>query len=499
MKKLTIIITILVSSFTVFGQWDGPNAGNMYYNGGNVGIGTSSPSGSISSNQTGLHILDDNVSFLSLQSTAGVGKKYTLYSSAAGSLVFQDASSSVARGLIDVNGNWGIGVTDPSAKLSVDGFVKVQGADGRLMLENASANSSIYLKNSGTSTQRKFEIMYGPTSKFVMDNNGNVGIGTTSPSGSISSNQTGLHVMNDNVSYLSLESTAGVGKKYTLFSSAAGSLVFQDASSSEARGLIDVNGNWGIGVADPQAKLSVDGFVKVQGADGRMMLENASANSSIYLKNSGASSQRKFEILYGTTSKFVMDNNGNVGIGTTAPSGSISSNQTGLHVMNDNVSYLSLESTASVGKKYTLYSSASGSLVFQDASNAKTRGIIDIDGNWGIGVTNPDTKLVVDGTITSEEIILKDVDGADFVFEEDYDLRSLEETEKFIQANKHLPEIPSAAEMAEEGLEIKEMNILLLQKVEELTLHLIEQNKQNQSQQAEIEVLKAKIDQLEKK
>ena len=65
----------------------------------------------------------------------------------------------------------------------------------------------------------------------------------------------------------------------------------------------------------------------------------------------------------------------------------------------------------------------------------------------------------------------------DFVFEPDYKLRSLEETERFVKANRHLPEIPSAEEIRKDGMNLTEMNLKLLQKVEELTLHAIEQEK----------------------
>ncbi|MCR9254013.1 MAG: hypothetical protein NXI20_26620, partial [bacterium] len=87
-------------------------------------------------------------------------------------------------------------------------------------------------------------------------------------------------------------------------------------------------------------------------------------------------------------------------------------------------------------------------------------------------------------------------EGPDYVFEEDYNLRSLEETEEYIKANKHLPEVPSAKVMESEGLNLKEMNLMLLQKIEELTLHQIEQNKSLKSAFEKIESLENEIEQL---
>jgi len=112
------------------------------------------------------------------------------------------------------------------------------------------------------------------------------------------------------------------------------------------------------------------------------------------------------------------------------------------------------------------------------------------NGNVGIGKKTPSAKLHVNGKIISEEIVVENVSGADFVFEDDYDLRSLEETEAFIKENKHLPEIPSAAAMAEDGLGLKKMNILLLQKIEEMTLHQIDLLKKIEALAEEVEALK---------
>jgi hypothetical protein len=123
------------------------------------------------------------------------------------------------------------------------------------------------------------------------------------------------------------------------------------------------------------------------------------------------------------------------------------------------------------------------------------------NGNIGIGTDAPDQKLTVKGTIHTKEVkvdLNSPLDGPDYVFESDYDLTPLSEVEAYVKANKHLPEVPSANEMYDEGLNLKEMNLLLLKKVEELTLHLIEleksmanANKRIEIQQKEITVLQA--------
>ena len=84
----------------------------------------------------------------------------------------------------------------------------------------------------------------------------------------------------------------------------------------------------------------------------------------------------------------------------------------------------------------------------------------------------------------AKEIKVTTTPTADFVFEEDYNLPKLEDVEKHIKEKKHLPEIASAKEMEKEGVNIGEFQIKLLQKIEELTLYSIEQNK-NLKEQAE--------------
>lgn len=124
------------------------------------------------------------------------------------------------------------------------------------------------------------------------------------------------------------------------------------------------------------------------------------------------------------------------------------------------------------------------------------------NGKIGIGTERPDELLTVKGKIHTQEVLV-DLEGAvapDYVFESYflgaselkplYRLRSLEELESFIAKNHRLPGLPSASEMEKEGLALKEMNLLLLEKIEELTLYTLQQQK-------EIETLKEKVSQLE--
>jgi hypothetical protein len=136
--------------------------------------------------------------------------------------------------------------------------------------------------------------------------------------------------------------------------------------------------------------------------------------------------------------------------------------------------------------------STSGRPEFQLYNNT----IVANDGKVGIGSANPDEKLTVKGKIHAEEIRVDLLVPADYVFEKyytgastlkaDYVMPSLAEVEKFTKANNHLPNVPSAQEIKDNGLQLGEMSNVLLQKVEELTLYIIEQNKK-------IEALEAKV------
>lgn len=100
-------------------------------------------------------------------------------------------------------------------------------------------------------------------------------------------------------------------------------------------------------------------------------------------------------------------------------------------------------------------------------------------GNMGIGTTDTKGyKLAVNGKIRTQEIKVEAANWPDYVFAKDYKLPSLQETEQHIKDKGHLPGIPSAEEVKANGVDLGEMNVKLLQKIEELTLHLIEVKKE---------------------
>lgn len=112
-------------------------------------------------------------------------------------------------------------------------------------------------------------------------------------------------------------------------------------------------------------------------------------------------------------------------------------------------------------------------------------------------VFNNNGNVAVSGKLEATEVKVTQSPTADFVFEETYELPKLEDVEKHIKEKKHLPEIASAKEMEKDGVNVGEFQIKLLQKIEELTLYTIEQNKLNKIQTEEIKNQKEKIKQLE--
>ena len=111
--------------------------------------------------------------------------------------------------------------------------------------------------------------------------------------------------------------------------------------------------------------------------------------------------------------------------------------------------------------------------------------VIKPSGNVGIGTTKPDSELSVNGKIHTKEVKVNLVGWSDFVFYDDYKLPTLTEVETHIKENGHLKDIPSAKEVAKNGILLGEMDSKLLQKIEELTLYTIQQEKKIKVLEAE--------------
>ncbi|RWU09963.1 hypothetical protein [Pedobacter chitinilyticus] len=131
--------------------------------------------------------------------------------------------------------------------------------------------------------------------------------------------------------------------------------------------------------------------------------------------------------------------------------------------------------------------------------------LADGNSNVGIGTLTPKEKLSVNGKIRAKEIKVELANWPDYVFEEGYQNQSLAEIEQFIKQNKHLPGVPTAKQVEQEGVELGEMNKVLLKKIEELTLHLIEKEKKLdqfntdlKKRDEAIEALISRIEKLEK-
>ncbi len=133
--------------------------------------------------------------------------------------------------------------------------------------------------------------------------------------------------------------------------------------------------------------------------------------------------------------------------------------------------------------------------VFEVATDDKRVFCIRGNGNIGIGNPNPTEMLDVAGNIKANTIKVAkfEVVVPDYVFEKDYKLESLEKVERFVQKNKHLPEIPSAKEINKNGMDLADMNLRLLRKVEELTLYSIAQAKDLEALRKEVRAMKVPV------
>jgi hypothetical protein len=230
-------------------------------------------------------------------------------------------------------------------------------------------------------------------------------------------------------------------------------------------------------------------------------------------------------VSYGQTNS--LPASGNIGIGTTSPSAPLHisrgtatnayptstsvGNVMNLYTYGNNGMEIGIAAETNARRMWILarhrtvatYGQHYGSLHLQPDVGNKTyfRGVgigfaaetalpigthLAVNGKVGIGVSSPKEMLEVKGKIKTQEVNVTAAGWADYVFQSDYRLMPLSELADFIQEKGHLPNVPTTVEVMENGVNLAEMNVILLEKVEELTLYILRQEKMIQELNAKI-------------
>lgn len=261
-------------------------------------------------------------------------------------------------------------------------------------------------------------------------------------------------------------------------------------------------GNVGIGLTNPPYKLSVTGDTYITGGVPRLRLTGDSGATTNGILFTLANNTTDFVFMHAQNSMYlsrqtgllgfvtdlVIHETGNIGIGTGTPDTRLTIDN-GTDVGPASGGYLQLGPTSSLNIGFD-------NNEIQARSNGVTsRLVLQNDGSAvqiGNVVAPSGYKVAVTGKVICEEVRIQDAaDWPDYVFADDYALRSMDELRDFIEEHKHLPNIPSAAEVESQGIAVGDMQKRMMEKIEELALYILQLEVSCRSLEKEISVLKA--------
>ncbi len=322
----------------------------------------------------------------------------------------------------------------------------------------------------------------------IFNNNaGNVGIGTNNPSDKLT-----ILSSSNSFGFTHTDGTVTLGSYIGPFQGATGGWLGTKSadplnfftSNGGAQMTLLPNGNFGIGTATPADKLTVvnTGGFGVTHTDGTATIGTWIGNfQGVTTAKIGTKSNHALNFFTANgPSQMSLRTNGDVIVGDKdiVPFGKFTvqttNNAYGISHLGEGGNILATRmggTSAGIGTFSNTHMR-----IFANGISAIT--ITGSNGNVGVGIDFPANKFEVNGTIRSKEVIVENINWPDYVFKENYQLPSLTDVEKFIQQHKHLPNIPSAAEIEKNGLHLGDTQKKMMEKIEELTLYIIELKKE---------------------